>query len=525
MKNNNQRFQKALQYMQTKDFNSAEKELNQIIAVDQENTQVLALLGLIYFQTGKLDSALNKINQVLSVEPDNIHIINLRGMIFQGKGNAEEAKKNYEQAISLVPGFKEARNNLIKLLVGEHKYNEAIDYLKPLVALNDHSAIFELANIHLNYTKQFLESIRLFEIFTSINPRDKRGYLGKIRALNYLNENEKALIICAEFEQKFGENDLEFLNYKGIIYKEIEDYLNSENCFIKALAIEENEKVRRNLSGVYLLNKQFDKGWFYFTEKKDHKLTKIKDDASIIFRANQGIGDQLLYIKIIHQIKKYSMYKIQLDIDKRLHKIVRLKYPHLKIINQENTNNGEIVTNISNVPFMLNEIAKKNNKTFADMLDIKPLKKIKYKTSKMVGLAWKSENPNIGQYKSIDPEFLIDVLKEKEIHNLQYFDDMSEIESLNKSINYRSDIDYKNDISKLYEIMTKLDVVITISNFTAHLAGFFEIPTILLIPKGKGNIWYWHNEKESFWYPSITLVQQKKSGDWISVKDELISLI
>jgi hypothetical protein len=79
--------------------------------------------------------------------------------------------------------------------------------------------------------------------------------------------------------------------------------------------------------------------------------------------------------------------------------------------------------------------------------------------------------------------------------------------------------------SKLYEIMTKLDVVITTSNFTTHLASLFEITTIPLIPRGRWNIWYWHNEKESFWYPSIRLVKQKKSGDWVSVKDELISLL
>lgn len=511
--------------MQSKDFNSAEKELDQIIAVDQKNTQALSLLGLIYFQTRRFDSALNKTNQVLFVEPDNINIINLRGMIFQRKGDRNEAIKNYKKAIGLVPGFKEARNNLIKLLIDEQKYYEAIDYLKSLVKLNDSSALFDLANIHLNYTKQFSESIRLFEKFISKNTNDMRGYLGKIRALNYLNRNEEALIICDEFEKQFGENDLEFLNYKGIIYKEIEDYLNSEDCFIKALAIEENEKVRRNLSGVYLLNKQFDKGWFYFTEKKNHELNKIEDDASIIFRANQGIGDQLLYIKTIHQIEKYSMYKIQVDIDKRLHKIAKLKYPHLKIINQENIKDSEIVTDISNAPFILNEIAKKNKKTFSDILEIEPLKKIKNKTNNMVGISWKSTNPNIGKYKSIDLEFLIDILKEKEIHNLQYFDENSEIKSLPKSIKYRPDIDYKNDISILYETMSKLDLVITISNFTAHLAGFFGIPTILLIPKGKGNIWYWHNEKESFWYPSISVVKQKKSGDWASVKDELISLI
>ena len=525
MKNNKQKFQNALQYMQAKDFNSAKKELNEIIKVDNTNTQALGFLAIIKFQQGESEEALKYANQALFYDSNDVNVTNLRGMIHQKIGNNSEAKKDYEKVISINPDFKEARYNLVKLLLNEQKSDQAVEYLKPLVELKDHNAMLDLAIIYLNHTKKFSESLKLFELFIQGNESDKRGYLGKIRVLNYLNRNKEALICCDEFKQRFSENDIEFLNYKGIIYKEIEQYSNAEKYFKKALEIKDNEKIRRNLSGVYLLNKKFDSGWFYFTEKKNHALNKIEDDASIIFRASQGIGDQLLYVKIIHEIEKNSMYTIHIDIDKRLHQVVRLKFPHLKIKNSENSKPNEIITDISNAPFILNEIAKKNMKSFDDMMGTKLSKIIKSKKSKKIGLAWKSINPNVGKYKSIDLDFLIEILQDKEIHNLQYFEDKSEIELLPKSIKYRNDIDYKNDIQKLYKIMTELDIVITISNFTAHLAGFFDIPTILLIPKGKGNIWYWHNEKESFWYPNTRLVKQKKNGDWTSIKDELMSLI
>lgn len=525
MKNNKQKFQNALQYMQVKDFSSAKKELNEIIQEENSNTRALGFLALIQFQQGEYEGALKNSNQALFYDANDLNVINLRGMIHQKIGNNIEAKKDYEKVISIKPDFKEARYNLVKLLINEQKSEQAAEYLKPLVELKDQNAVLDLAIIYLNHTKQFSESLELFELFIQSNESDKRGYLGKIRALNYLNRNNEALFFCNVFEQKFTENDEDFLNYKGIIYKENEDHTNAEIYFKKALKIKDNSSIRRNLSGVYLLNKQFDQGWFYFTEKENHELTKINDYASVIFRANQGIGDQLLYVKIIHEIQKNSMYKIQLDIDKRLHQVVRLKYPHLKITNSENKQTNEIITDISNAPFILNEIAKKNRKSFDDLMGTKLSKKIKNKKIKKVGLAWKSTNPNVGQYKSINLDFLIEILQDKELHNLQYFEDKSEIDLLPKSIKYRNDIDYMNDINKLYEIMTELDIVITISNFTAHLAGFFDIPTILLIPKGKGNIWYWHNEKESFWYPNTRLVKQKKNGDWTSIKDELMSLI
>lgn len=525
MKNKHQKFQNALRYLQVKDLNSAKKELDQIIHLDNKNTKVLSLLCLIAFQKKEYESALLYANQSLLYDPYDSNVTNLRGMIYQKIGNNGEAKKDYEKAIRLNPALKEARYNLIKLLINEHKYDQAIAYLNPIVELKDQNALLDLAIIYLNHTKQFSESLKLFELFIKNNEADKRGYLGKIRALNYLNRNSEAIIFCDVFEQKFTENDEEFLNYKGIIYKENEDYANAEIYFKKALKIKDNESIRRNLSGVYLLNKQFDKGWFYFTEKKNHELKNIPDNSSILFTANQGIGDQLLYVKIIHQIEKYSSYNIQIDIDQRLHNIIKIKYPNLKIYNSEERETNKIITNISNAPFVLNEIAKRKNKTFNEIMDGKVIKFDDNKKIKKIGIAWKSTNPNIGTYKTIDLNLLINSLKGKEIYSLQYFDDMSEIKSLPQCLIFKKDINYKNDIGKLYEIMLDLDLIVTISNFTAHLAGFFDIPTILLIPKGKGNIWYWHNEKESFWYPSIKIIKQKKSGDWSTVKDEIESLL
>ena len=520
MKNKHQKFEKALRYLQANDLNSATKELNEIIQLDNKNTKALSLLSQIAFQKKEYETALINANQILLYDPYDSNVTNLRGMIYQKIGNNINAKQDYKKAIGLNPAFKDARYNLIKLLINEQKYDQAIDYLKPLVDLKDQNALLDLAIIYLNHAKQFSESLKLFELFIKNNEADKRGYLGKIRALNYLNRNSEAIIFCDVFEEKFTENDAEFLNYKGIIYKENEDYAKAEIYFKKALKIKDNESIRRNLSGVYLLNKQFDKGWFYFTEKKNHGLKNIPDNSSIIFTANQGIGDQLLYVKIIHQIEKYSSYNIQINIDQRLRKIIKIKYPNLKIYNSGECETNAIITNISNAPYVLNEIAKRNNKTFEQIMDNRVIK-IDDKKIKQIGIAWKSTNPNIGTYKTIDLNLLIDSLKGKEIHSLQYFDDMSEIKSLPQGLICKQDINYKNDIIKLYEIMSGLDLIVTISNFTAHLAGFFDIPTILLIPKGKGNIWYWHNEKESFWYPSMKIIKQKKNGDWSTVKDEI----
>ena len=66
------------------------------------------------------------------------------------------------------------------------------------------------------------------------------------------------------------------------------------------------------------------------------------------------------------------------------------------------------------------------------------------------------------------------------------------------------------------------DFIITVSNTNAHLSGALGKKTYLLLPKGKGRLWYWSSENnKSNWYPSIEILQQNVVGSWTSVIDDL----
>jgi ADP-heptose:LPS heptosyltransferase len=58
-------------------------------------------------------------------------------------------------------------------------------------------------------------------------------------------------------------------------------------------------------------------------------------------------------------------------------------------------------------------------------------------------------------------------------------------------------------------------VVITTSNSTAHLAGALGKTTLLLLPSGKGQLWYWAEiDGHIPWYPSIQAFRQNEIGNW-----------
>ena len=71
------------------------------------------------------------------------------------------------------------------------------------------------------------------------------------------------------------------------------------------------------------------------------------------------------------------------------------------------------------------------------------------------------------------------------------------------------------------------DVVVSASNSTAHISGALGKETYLMLPNGRGSIWYWSNRlnTKSIWYPSIQIHQQEKTNQWHKVINEIGEII
>ena len=58
------------------------------------------------------------------------------------------------------------------------------------------------------------------------------------------------------------------------------------------------------------------------------------------------------------------------------------------------------------------------------------------------------------------------------------------------------------------------DLVITVSNINAHVAGVLKKITWVLVPKGKGRLWYWHSESINIWYQNLEIFFNESFTDW-----------
>jgi hypothetical protein len=139
-----------------------------------------------------------------------------------------------------------------------------------------------------------------------------------------------------------------------------------------------------------------------------------------------------------------------------------------------------------------------------------------------IGLSWRSSNVAYGAQKSLALTDLAPLLQARPDLfwvDLQYGDTAAERAAAGVELWRDPAVDPLQDLDAAASQVAALDLVITSSNTTAHLAGALGVPTWLLLPApGFGLLWYWQLDREdSPFYPSVRCFRQAAPGDWGAV--------
>lgn len=142
----------------------------------------------------------------------------------------------------------------------------------------------------------------------------------------------------------------------------------------------------------------------------------------------------------------------------------------------------------------------------------------------VVGLHWRSINPLVGDYKSIPLRDWGPVLSVCGIDfvSLQYgsvAEDISEARRIHHNApRIPIGIDQLSDMDSYSNFVAGLDLVISISGTSAHVAAGLGRPTWVLLPRGPGLSWFWFEDNDhSPWYPNCELYRQAIVGHWRDV--------
>ncbi|WP_448203713.1 tetratricopeptide repeat protein [Azospirillum sp. sgz302134] len=136
----------------------------------------------------------------------------------------------------------------------------------------------------------------------------------------------------------------------------------------------------------------------------------------------------------------------------------------------------------------------------------------------LVGIAWHTTNPKWGRSRNIPLGDLARALHAAgaRLLVLQYGDWTHEVAALAAEgidIAVPPGLDLRDDLDGLAAQIAATDMVVTIDNVTAHMAGALGHPTAVLLSHAPD--WRWLRDRaDSPWYPSVTLFRQPVAKDW-----------
>lgn len=132
----------------------------------------------------------------------------------------------------------------------------------------------------------------------------------------------------------------------------------------------------------------------------------------------------------------------------------------------------------------------------------------------VVGLSWRSKNVEISALKSSDPSLWGEILGVPGVTfvNLQYGDCVEELaavkDRLGIDVFHDRHVDPLVSMDDFFAQVAAMDLVISTSNTTVHVAGSLNTPAWLLLSSTPVSMWYWLlNRADSPWYPSLRILR------------------
>jgi len=472
-------------------------------------------------RAGDLAAAEEIYRHILEREDKNADALHLLGLVLHQKGENTQAAELIERATALNPKQAEYVYNLGKVRAAQEHWAESAAANRAAIALKpNYAAAHCNLGLALLWQGRPVAAEVSFREAIKNDPSSAPSWSGLGLALRHQGKNADA-----------------------------------ETAWQKAIDLQPDyAEAHYNLSTLRLAAADFVRGWPGFAWRAGADPLSFGAQAvgahpfslplwqgeslagkTIFLWGEQGLGDQILFAGLIPELVEQGA-KIFLECEPRLTEFFRRSMPQVTVVSRERPVPSVLTNAAIDVQCPLGDLGRFLRPDFSTFRkhdgylksdpDRVEALKAKYrelgKGNPVVGISWRSPRKRFGALKSTDltedwaailnvPDVTfvclqygpVDeaLMRAEECHGVKIFRD--------------PEIDSSNDIDALSAQISAMDLVISVSNTTVHIAGACGVPVWTLIPTGAGRLWYWFDGlRESPWYPSMSLREQPIPGDW-----------
>jgi tetratricopeptide (TPR) repeat protein len=539
----------ALQHHQNGRFSEAEQIYQRILAINPRHPDCLHLLGMIAYQAGSLEIAADMIREAIALNSSATSYYANLGTVLQAQGKLEEAEILYRQVLTLKPDLAEVHVNLGNVLQARGELSSSVACYERALALKP--ACAEIHN-NLGNTRQkqgqMEAAISCYERALSIKPDYAEVYYNLGNACRDQDKLDEAVTRYQEALTINPEYAEAYYNLGNVLREQgkLEDALAK---YGEALMLRPNYgKAGFGEALAQLLQGDFTTGWANFERRwqsADHDTPKRAypepawvgeklSSGGLLLWGEQGIGDEIMFAGLIPDVTRTGNRSI-LDCDARLKPLFTRSFPGVNVVSGCGPGSHPELEITSQLPIgSLPGLFRTTSSAFAATTSpyliangaaSKQLR-VRYDDGRrLVGLAWYTKSSKTGRVRSIDLALLAPLFTRPNIQwvSLQYGDPgmlENQAAAAGAPILIDRAVDQLSDLDIFAAQIAAMDLVITIDNSTAHLAGALGVPVWVLLPFAPDWRRLLHRE-DCPWYPTMRLFRQTEPGNWQSVVEKV----
>lgn len=528
----------------------AERVLRKAVALAPDFVEAYGNLGNVLQDQGRFEEAASACRRALAMNPGIAAPYNILGNALKGAGRLEEAEKAYREALSLQPGVAVVHNNLGTVLFAQGRVPEAEQALRQALSLNPELAMaYGNLGTVLRAAGRYDESRQAGERAIALSPEGAEGYDNLGVTLTESGDLEGAK---RAFQAALSLNPESAGTYSnlGVACKDLGLYEEAEAAFRQALSLSPESGVAAwNLGWLDLLKGNLAAGWRGYqwrltTQGDPHGTLPLPcydgsplAGKTLFVYGEQAVGEEIMFSSCLSWATAQADHCI-LECDPRLVPLFSRSFPAISVIPAAPKGSVRFPQQLMEPDFRLPlgslpRYCRNSLSEFAvsgPWLIPSPAGVARWHSrydllgsGLKVGIAWRGgvkvqrsrvRSTTLFQWKEL---FSIPGLN---LVNLQYGDCVAEIEELQRESGVRihgwQDADQLRDLDDFAAQVAALDLVISIDNSTAHMAGALGRPVWCLLPYVPN--WRWMLERDdSPWYPTMQLFRQEKPDDWEAV--------
>jgi len=521
------------------------------LAIRPDDPEILANLGDALRQSGKPGEAASQFERAVAAAPAFIDAhVNL-GRALTDLNRLTDAEAACRRAVRLAPDHAGALGALGNVLAARDELPEAVACYRRAVAIapDDPAALTNLGN-GLQKQGDDDAAIAAFERALHLDP-------DFVEALGHLGDTHQRLghlDIAADLFRRvlaIAPDHGEALNDLGLCLVEMGKVDDALESYRRAIARRSDDAEAHTNYGMALMRAgRFAKAWPEYEWRWLTKGNKAKPmhpqpewqgqdvaGKTILAWGEQGVGDEVLYAGMVPDLMARGA-NVVLECERRLAPLFERSFAGVRCIALRDPPAAEC--HGSDIDYQtptgsLGRWLRPNLAAFPprrSYLRPDPARRDALKAEYgrhgklVVGIAWYSKNSRIGHHKSMTLRDLapLAAVPGVTLVDLQYGDTAAERQAFERATGaalvHDATVDQMTSLDDFAAQVAAMDLVVSVSNTTVHIAGALGVPTWVMLHTLPLPCWLLGRD-DSPWYPAAKLFRQGRRGEWAEVVERV----